>query len=241
MHKQAFLGFMLILFPALTFAAGSAILESNGEKMEIQWLNSDTVRLGEVNAKEYSLLKNGKAYSVFYDNGQPQVIELGAMLQAMGQMAQQMADEYPDFGEVITTKATGKTETHAGVKGEVFLITAKQANGETETVEAVLSDNVTAKEMTDAFLSTVSLIAGSENTKRFTQQLPKGKTGLLRSGNDFVVTQLSSSAPAKARFDLPAEPQDMGKMMQGLSQQMQGLGDLLQQQMQQMQNTSQNR
>lgn len=222
----------LALLPSLAFAAGSATFATDDGKLEIQWLNSNTVRMGAPGDKEYSLLKDGKVYSVYHENGRPQVMDLTSMMTMMGDMAKQMADGTVDLGTVLATKATGKKETVAGVTGEIFLITIKSEDGSTETAETVLTDNALAVEMTQAFMATTTALVGKDNSQRFLNQLPKGKTGLLRSDNDFTLVKLSGTTPASALFELPAQPQDMSQMLQGLGQQIQGLGDMMQQQMQ---------
>lgn len=215
--------------PVAAMAAGSATISSGGQNLSLQWQDTNNVRFKAAKENNYMLLKDGNAYSVSSQGGTPQVINLSGMTQMFAGMAKDAAGDDDFLGEISSIKASGKNETVAGIKGKVYQMTVTDANGKTTQQEAVLTGNSSVVEMTDAYLSFITALAGKENLKKFTADLPAGKRGLLRVGDDFRLASISTKSPSAAAFKLPAKPKDMSKMMQGFGQQMKQMGQQMQQ------------
>lgn len=216
---RLFLVCLAIMLPLPVLAGGTATFSSGDSDTEIMWESKGAVLVKEAGVTEYLLMRDSKAYMVSFDEGEAQVLEMSGMLQAMGEMAKQQ-NELPLPDTVDSIKATGKNETVAGIKGEIHLITTTEDDGSTSTEEAVLTDNALVVEMTRAYLGAIESMLGAESVDTFTKVLPAKKSGILRVGNDFVLKSISGDQPAASKFELPAEPVNLGNLMQGLQEMM---------------------
>lgn len=227
----------LALFaPALCFAAGGkAVLESGEAEDKVQssveYDGKGALRMevaGE--ASNYMIFRDGKPYGVTLQDGHPIVMDLGAMMKAMGGMMQgpQQQQALPGASEIAELRElrnTGRTETVAGVSGEVYELIYVDTQGKTQTDTLVLSKDAKAHELTKAMFAMSQSMATSighaepAGTKKLESEIIGGKKGILRFGAQFRVISLSDAAPVSSRFELPAAPMqlpNMSDLMEGL-------------------------
>ena len=142
------------------------------------------------------------------------------MIQGFADMAE--GDETSVLNmRIKSVKATGDTQTVAGIKGEVYTLTAIDKKGQRKTMEAVFTSDPLVVEMTTAYLAFSESMIGAKNMSEFKNAFPKDKQGLLRLGDDMVVQSISNKKPAASTFELPAKPTNMNDMMKGLMKQLQ--------------------
>lgn len=217
------IGLLTTALPAL--AGGQATLEASGEgagTMQLSWADEDTVRLDPGNQPAYMLVRDGKAYSVSNAGGQTMVMDLSSMsgaMQTQGGPSPSQQGTVANARSVDSMKATGTSETVAGIEGEVYEIAWTDGNGQKHTDEAVLTEDETVVEMTAAFrgfADTMGSVGGDGNPDAIGEKLKAENKGLLRFSNQMRVTAVSDGAPSADEFELPAEPMDMQKMLEGM-------------------------
>lgn len=217
MKPVAFLSIacLVALAPSVSLAAGSATYQQSGHSTQIYWQDDGSLRIGAAGADHYTLFQDGKMYSVNLGGDQPRVMELGGMMSAF---AKQAKAQQPNLGKLTSLKATGRSESHAGISGEVYRISATQADGQQESSEVVLTNDALVEEATRAYFGSLQALTGGDHFEQFLDSLPGGKQGMLRSGDNFILTRISGDTPAASLFELPAEPQQMGQAMQRMMQ-----------------------
>lgn len=205
------------LLPLAAMAAGTATLEGDGDTMEVMWQDTDNARFGQADDDDYMLMQSGKVYLVMHEGGAPQVLDIGDMAQMfMAFLDEDTLNELmPETVDNI--KATGKSETIAGIKGDVYEISYTTGSGETETREAVLTGNKTVTELTDVALHTFRTLTGTPELGRFVDDLPKDRRGILRLDDSHILASISDRKPDDSLFELPGKPQGLQDLMKGLS------------------------
>lgn len=208
---------------ASVLAAGSATLldrSSDGAgTLTVLWQDDGTLRMNmdPDQPKDFMLLKDDKAYAVTYEEGAPMVLEVGGMLKTLSAFGSQMPEAEPMVPVGITSvKSTGRTETVAGITGRVYQITVADEDGESHSQEVVLTDDARAVEMTRVVLRKLLTMLEQGNADDVLAALPSKDKGLLRYGDDYVLTRLSGDAPDPAQFELPAKPMDLSGLLQQL-------------------------
>lgn len=225
-----------LLLAPLAFAGGTAEFEagSGSDRARVsfefdrQQLRMTPMKADGSEGEGYSIFRDGKMYSVASNDGQLMVIEMGAMMKMMGNMmARQprVSDGLDDITEFHGLKATGRSETHAGVTGEVHTLEYSNRAGKRESKELVLAKNSALFEMGVAMSQFSQSMAASmgqplntPGSKAIEDELRGRKLGVLRVGNDFRLTRLDKATPSASRFKLPAEPMQMPAMPAGMQQ-----------------------
>jgi hypothetical protein len=216
----------LALALALPAAAGTAtIASSDGETMTFEYRDDALLRVG-VEESSYMLVRDNTLYIVSNEGGEPMVIDASSMMKGFSGMVQQAAPS-ATTAEFVSLEKTGRSETVAGIKGEVYMLTTRQ-DGEESTQEVVMSDDKRAIEFRDALfiMGHAAMEAFGEyqlrdDNKDVQKQLADMNLGVLRVGQEMTVKEISSDSVAAARFELPAEPMDM----QGLGAMMGAMGE----------------
>lgn len=224
---------IVVLLPCVALAGGKATMVTTSQPvqqpgrsatagtpttMTITWRDADTLRMDMGNEGDYFIMRDGKAYSVSQSDGETMVMDMegmGAMVQAMANKGKKK--ENP-FGSIDSVKATGATDTVAGVKGRVYHMTWTDPDGSHKSGDAVLTDDPLVVEMTRAYLGSMSTMVGAENTESFEKSLPDDDHGMLRMGDQFRIDSISRSDPPASTFTLPAEPMDLQSLMGGMGQ-----------------------
>lgn len=218
--------------PVWALAAGSATFDSGGgDTSHLRWQDAQTVRMDMADGEGHMVLRQGKLYMVnpqAAKSGMPPVMEIGAMMQGFAQAFDagngDQAVAQALSSRVQSVKKTGKTETVAGIQGEVYDLVFTDRQGKTDRVQAVFTSDAQAVEMTEAYLAFTGALIGPERVADFSQAMPKGQRGLLRLGDDMRVQTISRQGPGAELFELPAAPVNMNEMMKGVMQQMQQSG-----------------
>ena len=197
--------------------AGSAVIEGGSGKdtvrMSLEYRSGGLLRMQPEGQGQDGtmIMRDGKLYTV--SNGM--VIEMGSMMRQLGgAMAQSTPGSGPDdLNRFVSLKGTGKSETVAGVKGEVYELKYEDENGKLVTEEMVLSKDARAVEMRKAMEQMGQNMRVAMNRPETDGErklmAAYGNFGVLRYGTDFRVVSLSDKNPAMSRFELPAEPTQM--------------------------------
>lgn len=228
-----FIPFLVLLMAVNVYAAGKVTIESAGDgesfTMVIEYQDNNTLRLnlpGKGQGDSYMLIKDNKVYTITNINNTPMVMDMGAMSAMTAALGKQDEADNPTDGpmnyQVQDMKATGKKETVAGFKGEVYLVTAKKGNT-TTSEEIVFSSDPKVRAYSDAWRAAGEtmqkvMAADMDTDNDLNHYMEKHKLGLLRYGKEFRVTAIDSSKPAADRFTLPASPMtmpDFGSMFGG--------------------------
>lgn len=219
LRKLQFLLWAAILGFAQAAAAGTAeVTSADGGRMTFEY-SGDKVRMnmqgedvGEGSA--YMVLRDNNIYAVTMSEGQTIVIDAKKAWSTFGNMA---GSATPDMAasEVISLKATGAEEQHAGVTGQVYLLRYRNEDGKEREEELVLSDDPRARAFRDAmhqFATTVSQTVEQDQDSAsddMQARLAAMNKGVLRYGKDLTVSALSDAAVDEARFELPAAPMEL--------------------------------
>lgn len=187
-------------------AGGSASIASEGEDMRLEYTdNKVRMHIAGQGDNAYMLLLDDRVYSVAGDL----VIDASSMLQQFSDQAPTPGDSMASFHGL---EATGRTESVAGIRGEVYVVDFTDGDGRRQQKEAVLSDDKRAVDMQRAFMHFVHTMSqasgGLDGAKDLEEAL--GERGILRMGKQMRVAEISGETPPDARFELPSEPRSLG-------------------------------
>jgi hypothetical protein len=198
------------------FADGKATITSNDSQqnmqMQIHWAG-DKMRMDFPSQQQhgYMLMRDGKGYMVTQQGGQPLIMDMSMlreMSDSMGEDAGAMASQAET---VDSLEATGKTETVAGIEGDVYRLAWTDRGGQSHEDTLVLSDDPLAHEMLGAFQDYVKAVMGRAD--------PIGKAilerdqGMLRFGERFKVAEIADASPDASTFELPENAVTMEQMI----------------------------
>lgn len=200
-----------------TATAGTAVIEAgdgtDGTRMTLEY-RPGLLRMQPQENKEEGtmIMRDGKMYSI----AGGMVIEMGSMMKQLGKsmpMAQAPGTGPDDVSRFVGIKKTGRSETVAGIKGEVHEVQYEDEKGRLVTEEAVLTGDSRAREMRQAMeLMSQTMRAAvnrPETAAEKKMMAAYADQGVLRYGNSFRVVSLSDDTPPASRFELPAKPTQM--------------------------------
>ncbi|MDF1781408.1 MAG: hypothetical protein P1U67_08950 [Alcanivoracaceae bacterium] len=210
-----------LFFIALAMVSTQALADitanykaSGGHNMAISYRDDSHIRLNIDSGKgTYVLLAEGNIYMVNKDGNQWVATDLSQMKQFMANMpfgktpaAKEKSDSDFEFVD------TGRTETVAGYDGKVYEILDK-TNG--KKYETVLSGHEDIANLYRALISLSKQMVNDMGLGNKMPELPSSKGGLLRQGNDFVLTGVDKGDKGEGYFQLPAGVvmRDFGAMM----------------------------
>lgn len=209
--KQLGIVFSLALAAGNVHAnSGSATFSgADGETIHMEYAG-DKLSMAVGGGDDRMVLRDGKMYLISGTT----VIDAGSMLGMVGQNAPSLgADDIDQFSSLT---ATGRSETVAGVKGDVHLLEYVDGDGRTQRKELVLSKDAKAVALSGALMNMATTVAKLTNTDvaashaQFEAAL-KGR-GILRVDNEFKVVSFGN-APAASRFELPSAPQQLPNLL----------------------------
>jgi hypothetical protein len=215
------------LVSALPALAGTATVTAGGEgqSMTFEYADGNLLRMS-TSEDSYMLMRDNTLFIVANEGGEPMVFNASSMMRGFSGMIQQAAPA-ATTNEFVALKKTGRTETVAGITGDVYRLTMLE-EGKERTEEVVMSNDERAIEFRDALFvmarATMAALDNPEskaNSEEMEAQLRKTGMGILRVGDEMAVSRISGETIAAARFDLPAEPMDMqslGAMMGSMGQ-----------------------
>jgi len=210
--------------------AGTAVFQSReagaNSTTRFEYLNESTARMsvdGQEGADSYMLFRDGKALIVSHTQGQTMVMDmqkLSGMASQFGAATGQATQSFTS--SVQKMEATGKKETVAGIKGEVYRLEWVE-NGKKRSDELVLSKDKAARAYTRAWMNVVRVMqkAGTQQEIRgdhLVARLDKKKLGILRLGDRFELKSIKPGKPDSARFAVPEstmEMPDLGGLLGG--------------------------
>ncbi len=197
--------------------AGAAdVKSSDGGAMKFEYSGRDRLRINMGTDNNYMIMRDDEIYVVTDSDGQIMVI---SMNQAMSMFAGMAAGATPDTveGKLLSMKATGRSETVAGIKGEVYMVRFIDDQGKERAADMVLSKDPRAVELQQAMsvmITSMARAAGkeAEGAAEMQKKLTGMNMGILRYGDDMWVSNISDRKIDKARFELPAEPTDLSAL-----------------------------
>ena len=204
LFKSTLLAAAVTVSAPLAYADRATYEDSDGSRMVVEY-EGDNVRMTTGSDDSYMLLKGEEVYMVSREDDQWSVIPIGEF---MGAMAKGFASQglFEGIGEA-EFEQTGRRETVAGIRGEVFRI--KQDNRE---YEAVMSRDKDVAAATDAMMSIFTTMAGQMEVSDTWGSEMKG-WGMLSSNEgsgEFTLVSIDTSRSSAERFELPAEPVELG-------------------------------
>jgi len=213
--SMAFLG-ASVLAGNLVYAGAADLKSSDGGVMKFEY-RGDKLRINMDDDQGYMIVDDTGLYVVRDSDGQIMVVDAGKMMKMFGAMAGSAAPSVTS-SEVVSLKATGRKEEHAGVRGEVYELQYKEeGSSKVQRTELVLSGDARVLELSHAMSGMARVIAKSagkslEGANEFERRLNKMDKGVLRYGDELYITAISDRKIDNARFVLPAEPQDLSSM-----------------------------
>jgi hypothetical protein len=142
-------GGVLLLSPLAE--AGKAVVTAEGGSQAIFEYRDDMLRIGNDQNNSYMVMREGTMYVVSLEGEQPMVFNASSMIKGMAQNTLQVAPSTLT-SEFVSIKDTGRDETVAGIKGDVYEVTIRE-DGKERTDEIVLSKDKRAREFRDALFA----------------------------------------------------------------------------------------
>lgn len=202
-----------LLVPLASWAAGVATIDARGDRYTLEY-NDQRMRVESAQRPQIYLLAHHDAlYAVTSAGGRPLVLEGKAILGllAAGGKGSPVATSPDDIANVVSLQPTGKTETIAGINGDVHTLTYVTRGGQQRSLEAVLSTDPRVAELTHnvgqiAVAFQRSTGVDNQGAQELLRLLQTRNVGLLRVGADFRLAALNANAPAAERLQLPESP-----------------------------------
>ena len=164
----------------------------------------------------YMLLRDDSVYSIISMAGQVTVMDLGQLKDMPGASASRSPSQseagvvFPD--EIASLNALGETREIAGVEGEVHDIEWRDAAGDVRTDTAVLTDDPRLLEHQSLKMQLIETISGKAPNPLLVELDDRGLAA-LSFGDRFKVTEVGGDAGPAGDFELPADPMDLGGIM----------------------------
>lgn len=231
-RKLVLAGVLAGMAPALAWAGGQAIVISGDadQQLLMEYDDNNRVRMnmpqGEgADADMHMIVRDGGLYYVMMQDGQPMVIDAGSMMQGLGNLFSSQ-NQFGNEGmrEFISLDDTGRSEEIAGITGSVYELRFVDDNGSEQVETLVLSSDARARDLSAAFLTmSKTMMEAMQVEQQGWEQmtLVLEDRGMLRYGSNFRVVSFDDGEPASGRFELPAEPTQLGALFSG---QLSGLG-----------------
>lgn len=211
LFPTVFLG-LALANPALADIA--EVINGEGKRMTFEY-QDDKLRISTANDDGYMIIQGEKVYAIDDADGEVMVIDVKQTLSMFGNMAQAAI---PDMAavRVKSLEPTGRTESVAGIAGEVYRLAFTDHEGKSQEADIVLSPDRRAVGFRDAvhrMSSTMSSMLAQQGTHdRLRDELAMKDLGVLRYGDDMRLTSIAEGRVDDSRFVLPAEPTDLSGM-----------------------------
>ncbi|MGE4421478.1 MAG: hypothetical protein AB7D39_04215 [Pseudodesulfovibrio sp.] len=231
MRKIVLLLCLVLAMPTAALAASDIVATykyTDGTMVTLCTRDAQHVRM-DTSPTAYTLLSNGKVYSVNCDSGQCQVYDLGAMTSGMAGGLTSMFGGGSEPNYEVRYEKTGKSESIAGYKGTVYNAVVFEDGKVVRRDEMVLSTHSNIKKITDAWMAMADALTQSMG-QSFQDSLDEAKKmgygGILRYGNEMRLAKLSVRNLDASYYKLPANAQQ-AQMQQPAQQEDNdmGLGD----------------
>lgn len=214
---------ILASLPLAAFADGQATLvDGDGDPNSAviaRWAGDQLrVDFPEHAARGYLLMRGGKGHVVTNISGQTVVLgirDVQSMLSQLGGADSSQLGSY-QAQSVTSLTATGETQTVAGIQGEVYQLDWVNNDGQARQDRLVLSDEQPARELLEVFDRYQQILTGHADPVAAT--LRERGMGILRFGDRFEVSSLSSETPAPATFALPSQSGGLQDLLRSVVQ-----------------------
>ncbi|QIB67374.1 hypothetical protein [Kineobactrum salinum] len=197
--------------PALHADVTEAV-DQNGNTMTFEY-EGEQLRINHADQQGYMVMRDDRIYVVNDADGELMVIDVSQAMSMFGGLAKSVT---PDMTQVRvdSLEPTGRSETVAGIDGEVYILKYQDEDGKARETEMVLSSDRRAIGFRDAMHRMASSLARSldqhyDASEYLQHQLARSDMGVLRYGADIRVTSITENRVDPARFVLPAEPTDL--------------------------------
>ena len=233
-HIMTLLALGLVAISAQVHAGAAATFQTGADasapQATLEYSDDAQMRMGVPGQPgSYILVRDNNAYIVSQPSqGSAVVMDLGAMVKMMGESWSESVNSVQSAPEGMTTfvslEDTGRNETVAGIRGDVFILTYKDEQGNTQSDELVLTRDDDVREMTVALFQMgqqMGAALGAEDASgndEFHREMAAQQRGVLRMGSSFRLVEIDSKGPGAGRFDLPAQPMampDLGSVFGG--------------------------
>jgi len=217
--RHTFLCFVLTGVFSLTlsnsvYADVTAVFDAgDGMGITIEYRDDNHVRMRSPDGS-YFLITDGRAYMVSGSPGQWMVLSMddfAAMARQAGIAGTEI--EIPDDQGDYTLRDTGRTETIAGIQGQVHEVVVSDGWGEDRVSEIVLSsheDALAAYRGMTAIVRVLGEMAGQQGLDSMMQtQYGLDNRAILRADNDWRLTSVERGSISDNSFTLPAEPTEL--------------------------------
>jgi len=211
-----------LLFHGASLADVTAVFNAGGqENITIEYRDDNHVRMSApgggyliiTGGEGYIAAQDGRNWTVFrFRDMAAMISRMGASMGAMGLGGGEI--NILDVDGTPEIRNTGRTETVAGISGEVYeVISTNASNGNREVTELVLSGHADALSAYQGFMRITTMmgemagIQGLDALMDDTYGLA-GKA-VLRADNDWILTSVNRGNIPDANFALPAQPMDM--------------------------------
>jgi len=204
---------LVVLVPAIVLAGGRGVLLLGDEPTQIIWQDHGTIRIDESD-DEYLVVRDNTPYMVTEENGKLSVIDLSGMAEFLAEFGGELTNNPYNWGKMNAFRETGSRETVAGIEGNVYAVTLKDPNGQTESLEAVLTDDRQVVELMQRYATTLQTAFDVSEVSDLLAELPKDQRGVLRFGRYLRLKSISSDEPEDDLFEFRAEPVSFGDWIQ---------------------------
>jgi len=205
---------LLFALPVCAQAASDVIatyLYSDGTTITLSTRDSRHVRM-DTSPKNYSLLANGKMYSVSCEDGQCQSMDMGTMAQMTGGLGSLFNGGADPVNYTIRYEKTGKTETVAGYKGTIYNVVVSENGKVTSRDEMVLCNHADLKKLTEGWIAMAEVLSQTMG-QRFQESMSEAKKlgygGILRYGDQMRLKTLTLKNLNAAYYELPENTQQV--------------------------------
>jgi hypothetical protein len=212
----AVIGAALTCSAATALAGAADVRNSDGRSMKFEYKGDDLLRVNMGNEDAYMIRRDDTMYMVSNADGQLMVVDMSQALNMFAGMAQGATPDTVE-GKLLSMKATGRKETVAGIKGEVYEARFIDDKGKERTAELVLAKDKRAVDFQRAMFGMISSMAGAAGADTsaaiaMQNKLSAMNMGVLRYDDEMWVANISDRKIDASRFELPAEPMDLSAL-----------------------------
>lgn len=196
---------------------GNQVMETGPTEISLTWQDVDTVRIDF--DEESSLLRlDDKTYTINRNDGEIEVIDMGAMIEMMHSISDQEEgqEDKDSLDKLFSTRATGRTETLAGFEGRVYRVKSDLFEEDDAPEEVVFTDDPLVVEMTRAYFGVMGGLTSKKMGQSWLDAMPGKDQGLLRLGDQLRLDSIQRADPPASTFELPAKPMDLQSQLGGM-------------------------
>lgn len=207
LKRLALLAGTLLLAATATAGIKGSYRTGDGQQMDLYYVGPQQIRV-TLGPDAQLVVKQGRTWMLNRQGSQWMALDaaqMGGVMAAIGKQANVTQFEPGD----ISLKPLGRKETVAGFEGEVW-----ELDDGKERHEVVLSNHADVRALTEGWRQIATRLAkqlGIDDVQKVDQALralPDQQTGLLRQGNNLVLTGIDKNV-SPADVDFPAGTQMM--------------------------------